>query len=191
MEIQEKKESHCCFLIAMPQLLDPNFYQTTSLLSEFTSEGAMGIILNRPLNISISQVMGEDSKLEMAKKFQAFWGGPVQNERGFVLHEDEALASQSMKLEPGLFLSGSAEVLRELLQKKQTNPNIRFRLFLGYAGWGPGQLEKEIAQSSWITSPLDRDLLFDNSFDTLWRRSIGKLGIDPISLAQTSNTEPN
>ncbi len=182
----KKEESRICILVAMPQLLDPNFFQTTSLLSEFTTEGAMAVVLNRPLGISVEDALGDVAKEKEDKENsenRAFWGGPIQNERGFVVHEDPAFADESLEIEPGLYLSGSSEVLKTLL-KRGKGPDIpRFRLYLGYAGWGPGQLEQEIADSSWVTVPLDRDLIFDDSPDGLWQKTLGKIGVDPSRLA--------
>ncbi len=173
----------------MPQLQDPNFFHTTSLLSEFTSEGAMGVVLNRPLGITLGQIFKDTQTISSVSSLPAFWGGPVQNERGFVIHENESLASQSMILEQGLYLSGSSEVLRMLVEKSGLPNAPRFRLFLGYAGWGPGQLEREIAGSSWITAPLDKDLIFAKVVDTLWKKSIEKIGIDPIQLASVPQNQ--
>ncbi|MFH1262853.1 MAG: YqgE/AlgH family protein [Pseudomonadota bacterium] len=187
----DSPEKRCCLLIAMPQLADPNFFRTTSLLSEFTKEGAMGVILNRPLGISVTQLVHDGKPIEGPSTIQAYWGGPVQNERGFVVHESLSLASQGLEIESGLFLSGSSEVLRALMEE-QKNPNPpRFRLFLGYAGWGAGQLEQEIAAASWLTAPIDRELIFDSAAQTLWTRSIQKLGVDVSALASVPQGEAN
>ncbi len=186
-----ESEKRACLLIAMPQLVDPNFFHTTSLLSEFTKEGAMGIVLNRPLGIPVGQLLAQGKPLGSDRKVEAFWGGPVQNERGFVVHETVSLASEGIEVEPGLFVSGSAEVLRNLLETQTRPEPPRFRLFLGYAGWGPGQLEREIAAASWLTAPIDRNLIFDTDAATLWARSIAKLGIDPTSLASVPQGEAN
>lgn len=184
-------EKRCCFLISMPQLADPNFFQTTSLLSEFTSEGAMGVVLNRPLGIPMSQLVHEGAPIESPPDLQTFWGGPVQNERGFVVHENEAYAEEGAEIEKGLYLTGSSEILRKLIQEQAESKASRFRLFLGYAGWGPGQLEKEISDSSWITAPLNRELIFDTTPKTLWTRSIATLGIDPNALTSVPQGEAN
>lgn len=186
-----ESEKRTCLLIAMPQLADPNFFHTTSLLSEFTKEGAMGVVLNRPLGVSVSQLMSEGKPIEGPSDIQAFWGGPVQSERGFVLHESEALASQSLEIQPGLYLTGSSEVLGQLMEEQKKPNPPRFRLFLGYAGWGPGQLEKEIASASWLTAPIDKGLIFDSTPQTVWARSIEKLGVDWSALASVPQNEAN
>ena len=184
-------EKRSCLLIAMPQLADPNFFHTTSLLSEFTKDGAMGVILNRPLGVSVGQLLSEGKPIQGPSNIQAFWGGPVQNERGFVVHEDDSLGSQSLEIEKGLYVTGSADILRQLIDgQNQPNPP-RFRLFLGYAGWGPGQLEKEIAAASWLTAPVDKELIFSGPAETMWARSIQKLGVDPNSLSSVPQEQAN
>jgi putative transcriptional regulator len=187
----DPSEKRSCLLIAMPQLADPNFFRTTSLLSEFTKEGAMGVILNRPLGIPVTQLMHEGKPIEGPKDIQAFWGGPVQNERGFVLHENEALAAASVEIETGLYLTGSSEALRHLMEAQSQPSPPRFRLFLGYAGWGPGQLEKEIAAASWLTAPVEKEYIFDATPATLWTRSIERIGVNPNALASVPQGEAN
>ena len=177
-----------CLLIAMPQLQDPNFTQTTTLLSEFNQDGALGFILNRPLNVQLSEHLeaelapGDPSLLEGV---QAYWGGPVQADRGFVLHEDPGLASESVQIAPQLYMSGSTQVLMNLARRKNDPTSSRFKLFLGYAGWGPKQLETEISQTTWITAPIDRELTFSDQTDDLWQQSFKSLGVDPNKLAMT------
>lgn len=189
MSKTQEKECRSCLLISMPQLLDPNFFHTTSLLSEFTSEGAMGVVLNRPLDITLDQLLSKDKKITEKSTIYAYWGGPVQNERGFIVHEDESFATEGLTIAPGLYLSGSSETLEKLVTAPTANSKKRFRLFLGYAGWGPGQLEREIAESSWITAPIDHDLIFASSHENLWEKSMAKLGIDPSKLAASPQTQ--
>ncbi|MCB0307920.1 MAG: YqgE/AlgH family protein [Bdellovibrionales bacterium] len=190
-----------CLLISMPQLQDPNFSQTTSLLSEFGQNGAMGFVLNRPLGASISHLM-EDFKskhVDQLDDLQAFWGGPIQNDRGFIIHEDTDLAKDSIRISEHLYISSTSEILIHLLEKQtekqtehQTLPNrSRFRLFLGYSGWGPKQLESEIAQSSWITAPLDENLIFDTPPNQIWKKSFENIGVDPNKLASSPQSEAN
>ncbi|HLG19982.1 MAG TPA: YqgE/AlgH family protein, partial [Bdellovibrionota bacterium] len=164
------EEKRCCFLIAMPQLQDPNFFQTTTLLSAFTKDGAMGVILNRPLNVSVKEILGDSSPLKVESTLKVYWGGPVENQRGWIVHEDTAMAAQSMELEAGLYLSSSTEVWKKMIESGKNPGGPRYRFFLGYSGWGPGQLEREIAGSSWVTAPLSRDLIFDGTPHTLWVR---------------------
>ncbi|MFH1017702.1 MAG: YqgE/AlgH family protein [Pseudomonadota bacterium] len=183
----QKPESTRCILISMPSLLDPNFHQTASLISEFNKDGAMGVVLNRPLNISLTQIL--DAALQLpGEPVKVFWGGPVQNDRGWIVHEDASLAGESLQIEPGLFLSSSLSALQRLAENRQQPNPPRFRFFLGYAGWGAGQLEKEMAASSWVTAPLKRDLIFDSSPETLWERSLHSIGVNPMQLASAPDS---
>ena len=174
-----------CLLIAMPQLQDPFFHRSTTLISEFNKDGAMGVILNRPLTLNLNGLMGKQLKLENVPPLPVFWGGPVQNDRGLIIHEDPSLAADSVELEPGLFMSGSSETLTKLIDAAQKPAPPRFRFFLGYAGWGAGQLEQEMSASSWVTAPLNRTFVFDENIDTLWQRSLSSIGVDLTSLAAT------
>ena len=172
-------------LISMPQLRDPYFSQTTTLLTEFNEDGAMGLILNRPLGVNLTHIMGTEAPTEKEKAVKVYWGGPVQTDRGWILHEDSMLSKDSVEIEEGLFLSSSEETLQKMIDTRGEPGASRFRFFLGYAGWGPGQLEQEMAASSWITAPIDRTLIFDPKSKSTWERSFVTLGIDPHSLAST------
>jgi putative transcriptional regulator len=178
-----------CFLIAMPQLQDMFFTKTITLLAEFTKDGAMGLILNRPLAASLTQVLGNEMPELKGAPVNLYWGGPVQNDRGWVLHEDASLAADSTEIDPGLFLTASSDVLKKLAPRAGRPDAPRFRFFLGYAGWGPGQLEQEMAASSWVTAPLNRSLMFDENAETLWERSLALLGVDPMRLATAPQEE--
>lgn len=175
----------------MPQLQDAYFAKTITLVAEFTKEGAMGVILNRPLAVSLTHIMGEELRKTENLPDQMFWGGPVQNDRGWVLHEDNSLAEESTEIDPGLYLTASSEALKKLLAKAHLPEAPRFRFFLGYAGWDAGQLEHEMAASSWVTAPIYRELLFDDDSETLWQRSLARLGVDPMNLAVSPHEVAN
>lgn len=188
MAVAKIKDLGPCLLIAMPQLQDPNFVQTTTLLSEFNQDGALGFILNRPLNVRLSDYLEgdlKDGEIGQLEGVCAYWGGPMQADRGFVLHEDESLAEESVQIARGLYMSGSTNVLMSLAKRRLEPGAKRFKLFLGYAGWGPKQLEVEISQTSWLTSPIDRDLAFSSAARDIWRDSFVKIGVDPNQLAAT------
>ena len=180
-----------CLLIAMPQLQDPNFSQTTSLLSEFNQEGAMGLVLNRPLNITLDQLLSDEEKPKLKISVRTYWGGPVQNQVGWILHEDESLASESLLIEPKLFLTSSPNALQRLVEGAGQEGAPRFRFYLGYAGWGQGQLEQEMAAASWVTTPINRDLVFDDDPSSLWARSLQAIGVDPMKLSAQPQTAAN
>ncbi len=170
-------------LIAMPQLQDPNFRHTIMLLTEFTKKGAMGFVLNRPLHITKDDfVSPQGEKLTFAGDLETCWGGPVQNDLGFIIHEDPNAGPDSVALTDGLFLSGSMETLNQLLQSQREGSSVRFRFFLGYAGWSPGQLEQEMSESSWLTVPLSKEILFSQDYETLWGDSLEHLGVEVSQL---------
>jgi putative transcriptional regulator len=183
--------SQKCLLISMPSLLDPFFFHTTSLITEFNKNGAMGIVLNRPLNMNLSQVLEPENKTQNTDHIRVYWGGPVQNERGWILHEDESLATDSMTIAPGVYLSNSLAALTRMIQTKPDETFPKYRFFLGYAGWNPGQLEKEMASSSWVTAPVDPSLLFDVAPETLWQRALDTIGVDPSKLVSADAASLN
>lgn len=178
-----------CLLVAMPQLQDPNFHQTTSLISEFNENGAMAFVLNRPMNVSIASLLEDtyDGDVSKLHTVFAYWGGPIQNDRGFVVHEDPSLEKDSVKITKDLFVSGTTETLIYLAEKTGQPNAPRFRLFLGYAGWGPAQLEAEIAQASWLTESIDKNVVFQHSTEGMWKNSFDRMGIDPNKLAVSSD----
>ena|ERR1043166_6361662 len=178
------KPNSQCLLIAMPTLIDPFFGRTTTLLHSFTKEGAMGFILNRPLKLHMSQLLGK----EIPKDFNApiYWGGPVQPERGWILHREPALEKESISVAPGLFLTSSDQAL-QTLTATSIQQNL-YRMFLGYAGWDEGQLEKEMSESSWVTAPIQSDFVFDLNPETIWERSLQSIGVSPDHLAPSDSS---
>lgn len=171
-------------LIAMPGIGDPRFERSLILICAHDSDHAMGIAVNRPLEgltvpdllerleIGVSADMDEDLVL---------MGGPVEVERGFVLHTDDYHAEYSLDVEGGLALTTTREVL-EAMAGHNTHPRKAI-LALGYAGWGAGQLENEIRHNVWLTCDADEALIFDDDYDTKWTRALAKLRIDPKFLS--------
>ena len=166
-------------LIAVPQLDDPNFSRSVVLLVEHNESGAMGIVFNRPSDISLADIGREHEMDVHAGAGQAFVGGPVQRERGFLVHRREDV-TDSVKLEEGVFLSVSTDALRELL----SGDPAAYRLCLGYAGWGPGQLEREMVAGGWLNSGISSERIFDTPAEKIWEAVIRDLGIDPAFLVQ-------
>jgi len=173
-------------LIASPHLRDPNFAQTVVLLFEHGEKGAVGLVFNRALDIKLAQVI-EDldipidaHALEDSDKVHC--GGPVSMEIGWVIHSPEWADAATRHVSPDVHISTSREVLEAIAAGRGPE---RFVLCLGYAGWGGGQLEDEIAQGAWLTLPLDSALVFDVPPDDRWRRCFERLGIDPHQLAMT------
>jgi putative transcriptional regulator len=158
-----------CLLVANPLLLDPNFLHTVVLLIEHDEQGAMGIVLNRSLPLNLAQICAE-SQLTFAGDEQstAFRGGPVEPQRGIILVRGGLPAEEDTVLDFTDFVSFRKDLLESLL----LDPTATFRLFLGYAGWGPGQLEAEMLQGAWKRMPLRPEWLMSEDPRHLWQLAI-------------------
>jgi putative transcriptional regulator len=170
-------------LLAMPQLRDPNFARTVVLLCEHGAHGSLGFVVNRPTDIPAATAVALDPPLRGDSGMLLWSGGPVEPQRGFLLLGDDPGEAESQRISAGLHLTASVEVLRKLLEAP--SPEIlrqRCRLLLGYAGWGPGQLDAELAASAWLTAPPDPELVFESPADEMWERAIRSLGVDPLAL---------
>jgi len=171
-------------LLSMPQMQDPNFEQSVVLLCEHTVDGAFGLVLNRPTKTAAAEVVALDPPLEVRQGPLLWTGGPVEPERGWILLGMVPEASngvgpeEATEVAPGLFLSTSVEVLRRVIQA----PPQRTRVLTGYAGWGPGQLDEELASSAWLTVDIDPALIFDTPADEMWDRALRRLGVAPGNL---------
>lgn len=167
------------FLIAMPQLGDPNFHRAVVLMLEHSDAGSMGLVLNRTAGITLGE-LGKDQQMEVSRvrvPQQIFVGGPVEPQRGFVLHDAPDI-DERQELMPGLFLSVTLEALGSLLASDRAN--VRF--CLGYAGWGPQQLEQELAQGSWLFAEADPVAVLTTDPAQLWEETVRKMGVDPAML---------
>lgn len=168
-------------LIAMPQLGDPRFQQSVTFLVEHNADGAMGVIINRPLEATLGDLfaqLGIDAAAEAPVQRPLLYGGPVQPARGFVLHRsDPALPRwrHGLELENGITLATSRDVLEAIAAG--TGPREAL-VALGYAGWGPGQLEQEMAENSWLAAPADPELLFALPFGQRWDAAARRIGVD-------------
>ena len=165
-------------LLSMPQLQDPNFAKTVVLLCEFSPEGAFGLVLNRPTGMAASQMVHLDPPVAHANDLPLWIGGPVEPQRGWILLGDEPDVEFKC-IRDGLYLSTSQLLLREVLE---SHPAPRARVLAGYAGWGPGQLDDELAQSAWLMGAIELDLIFDVASDVMWETAIRRLGADPSTL---------
>ena len=169
-------------LISMPQLCDPNFHRTVILLCRHSPEGALGLVVNRPLMTSGHVVVNLEASEQMStdRDLQVWVGGPVEPHRSWMLVGEEAGQEvQGARIAEHLYLSTSPDLLRRLLEP---SPPPHARLIVGYAGWGPGQLEAELEESSWLVSDVDRDLLFNVPAEQMWETAIRRLGADPSTL---------
>jgi putative transcriptional regulator len=166
------------FLIAMPQMADPNFAQTLIYLIEHGPEGAMGLIVNRPSGLSLADVLEQlrpDEPIPaLCQSLPIFAGGPVQTDRGFVLHSAEQQFQATLMLGP-LGMSTSQDVLFAIADGQ--GPQRHF-VALGYAGWEAGQLEAELADNTWLSCPADPQILFDLPHDQRRQAAAASLGVD-------------
>ena len=172
------------FLIAMPGMVDPDFDGSVIYLFEHTDRGAMGLVINRPTEVNLSNLFEKiELKLEIAPLLDqpVYFGGPVQVERGFVLHESNAGLSYSSSLiiPGGLTMTTSKDVLEAVAVG---NGPRKFLMTLGYAGWGAGQLEEEITLNGWINVPMAREqmseIIFNTPYSQRYQKAMGHLGFD-------------
>jgi putative transcriptional regulator len=173
------------FLIAMPSLLDPNFFQAVTCICEHTLEGALGLVINRLLpdlnGMMIFQELGFDPVPDM-KTIPVYLGGPVHKGQIFVLHGPPFDWGSFHPVTPSLALSNSKDILDSLARGKGPDS---FIITLGCAGWGPGQLESEIMANAWLTSPVNETILFKTQAENRWEQSAKLLGIDISLLGDT------
>ena len=171
-------------LIAMPGIGDARFERALILICAHDSQHAMGVAVNRPVEgLTLPNLL---EKLQIASTIEVpadlvRIGGPVEQERGFVLHTPEYHSDFSLEIDGGLVLTATREVLEAMVSHNQ-RPR-RALLALGYAGWGAGQLESEIRHNVWLTVDADEALVFDDEYETKWSRAVRKLGIDPRFLS--------
>ena len=168
-------------LLSMPQLNDPNFGRTVVLLCEFAEEGAFGLVLNRPTEFPASEVVQLVPPIAAANDLPLWIGGPVEPERGWILFTEKRERDEAREIAPGLFLSASPDVLRRVLESSMPP---RARVMAGYAGWGPGQLDQELSESSWLLADVDAEFLFTTPAAELWEAAIRRIGADPAQLQQ-------
>jgi putative transcriptional regulator len=166
------------FLIAMPGLKDPNFSRTVTYVCEHTEQGAMGIVINRPMDIRLGEVL---EQLEISvhangvEDVQVYLGGPVQTDRGFVIHDGPAEFDSTLAVTPDIRVTTSRDVLEAIADGR--GPTQRL-VALGYAGWGAGQLEEELSANAWLSGPADTDIIFSRAPGERWLAAAHLLGID-------------
>ncbi|RUO30175.1 YqgE/AlgH family protein [Aliidiomarina sanyensis] len=172
------------FLIAMPGLDDPFFHRTVTYVCEHNEEGAMGLIINQPVGLTVASLLEQieiqvppSKALELA---QVLTGGPVATDRGFVLHTPQKGWRSSLQLGDDIMITTSKDIL-ESFGSDKAPPH--FILTLGYAGWEAGQLEQEIADNSWLTIPADAELMFHTPTADRWSKAAERLGFDIAQLS--------
>ena len=166
------------FLIAMPTLADPNFFQTVTYISEHNASGALGLVINRPLNLSLGQLQEHLQIVTDRPDLAAlpiYHGGPVQPEQGFVVHSPVGHWGATLRVTDDIGITTSRDILQAVARGEGPEHLL---VTLGYAGWGPGQLEQELAENAWLSSPADFDILFHTPSDQRWLAAAALLGID-------------
>jgi putative transcriptional regulator len=166
-------------LVAMPQLQDPNFAKSVVLLCEHREEGAMGLVINRCTETLASAIVQLDPPPAEDTGIPVWIGGPVDPARGWLLLREDL--GDGIEVSPGLYLSASRDLLRRVMHSRELADRCRF--LVGYAGWGPRQLDSELAASAWLTVPIDKPLMFDTPSDEMWEVAIRRLGVEPHALA--------
>lgn len=170
-------------LVAMPSLADPNFAQTVTLICEHSDKGALGIVLNKPLPMKLSDVFTQ-MKLapssEQIATMPVLRGGPVHTDRGFVLHRPGGVWDHTHKVSDSIQVTTSRDILAAMA--RGDGPTDAF-IALGYAGWEAGQLEKELRDNAWFSMPVDPRVVFELPYETRWASAWRFLGIDPARLS--------
>ncbi|MBV7407634.1 YqgE/AlgH family protein [Maritimibacter sp. DP1N21-5] len=171
-------------LVAMPGMGDPRFDHSVVFLCAYSDEGAMGLIINKEVpDVSLNDLLDQldIDRGRASDGIRVHFGGPVEGGRGFVLHSSEYESSQgTLEVDETFGMTATKDILEDIA--RGTGP-ARSLTMLGYAGWGPGQLEGELQQNAWLTVDADMAIVFEPDLGTKWSRALGKLGIDPLVLS--------
>jgi putative transcriptional regulator len=166
------------FLIAMPGLADPNFYHTVTYICAHNEEGAMGIIINRPLDLMLDEVLQQmniTAHNDLILQTPVYQGGPVQADRGFVLHQPIRKWDYSIEICDALGVATSRDILKAIAEGEGPENSL---IALGYAGWGAGQLEREIRENVWLNAPADTSIIFKTPIEYRWEAAAALTGVD-------------
>ncbi|MDD5389331.1 MAG: YqgE/AlgH family protein [Gallionellaceae bacterium] len=172
------------FLIAMPKMMDPNFSGTLTYICDHGDQGALGVVVNRPIELNLDSLfsqIGLDLTDEHLKQASVYYGGPVQVERGFVLHRPVGTWSSTLSVNDRVGLTTSKDILEATARREGP---AEILVTLGYAGWGPGQLEDEIKQNAWLTVPADPQVIFGYPAKERLNAAMHLLGIDLSMLSE-------
>jgi len=176
MGLVESLSNH--FLIAMPALSDPNFHHTATFICEHNEDGALGLVINRPMELHLSDILEhmniETSHADIAG-MPVFMGGPVQNDHGFVLHEPMGDWEATLRISDQTGITSSRDILDAIARGE--GPEKTF-ITLGYAGWGAGQLEEELASNAWLSGPANTSIVFNTPYEQRWQAAAALLGVD-------------
>lgn len=171
-------------LVAMPGMADPNFRQSVTYVCEHSESGALGLVINQPLDMAVSEVL-EQLEMQPLKNDAllaqpVLRGGPVHAERGFVLHESSRDWDATTEVGQSIFVTTSRDILSDLASG--TGPE-HIHIALGYSGWDAGQLEAEIRQNAWLTVPATPAIVFDTPFEQRWQAAASSIGVDLASIS--------
>lgn len=175
-------------LIAMPGMGDPRFDRSVVYLCSHGDDGAMGLIVNKPAkDVALADLLDQleiEADSPERGQMKVHFGGPVETSRGFVLHSSDYDANlHSMKVTEDFSMTATMDVLEDIANGRGPG---RALLTLGYAGWGPGQLESEIAMNGWLTTDASLELVFDPADGTKWEAALRTLGVDPLTLSASA-----
>lgn len=169
------------FLLAMPGVVDGGFEGSVTLIAEHNSDGAMGLVINKPTDLSVADMLGQlEIEAHVGDRLPIYWGGPVQPERGFVLHVDEGDWESTLRLDGGLAITTSRDILEAI--GNGFGPSA-YLITLGYAGWDQEQLDSEMLANSWLTTPADRQIIFESPAARRWADAAGLLGLKAHQLS--------
>jgi putative transcriptional regulator len=166
------------FLIAMPAMGDPNFDHTVTYICEHNEDGALGLVVNRPMGMHLSDVLNQMSlgdSVDRLLEIPILRGGPVQPERGFVIHDREGEWGSTLEVSDGIHVTTSRDILEAMAGGDGPENAL---VVLGYAGWGAGQLEDEMIANAWLTVPANKEILFSIPFEERWQSAAALIGID-------------
>lgn len=173
------------FLIAMPHLVDPTFSHTITFVCEHNSNGAMGIVINRPLELNLGDIFKHihvsDPDFDCSNRV-VYGGGPVQTDRGFVIHNDDPIWKASLQVTEDINMTTSIDILEAIAHNEGPS---KYLVALGYAGWDAGQLDDEMAANAWLSIEASPEIIFDTPFEQRWQAAASILGID-LNLMSTS-----
>ncbi len=170
-------------LVAMPQMQDPRFARTVIYMCAHNEDGAMGLVVNKPMESVEFPELLEQLDLEPAvssRDIRVHFGGPVESGRGFVLHSADYVQDATMVVDGNIALTATTDILKDIASGNGPRACV---LVLGYAGWGPGQLDGEIQKNGWLSVAADDRLVFGDDPDAVWGAALAKIGIDASQLS--------
>ncbi|MGC3981696.1 MAG: YqgE/AlgH family protein [Steroidobacteraceae bacterium] len=171
------------FLIAMPALADTNFSQTVTLVCEHDAQGAMGIVINRPMQMRLADVFEQlnlSAQDQLLREQAILQGGPVQPDRGFVIHRAGKPWESTLVVSESIHVTTSRDILNAIAEGRGPE---QITMALGYAGWEAGQLEAEMAQNAWLNVPFDERILFGTPYENRWQAAAQLLGVNLAMLS--------